>query len=232
LDTVVDLYAIATQDRSPKVNDLEQALELHFPLEFQRRVLRAVFAAHKVSWDDCLASYAPTEAQNVRPYTKRAKLEGYLRDIADIVQGVTAEVVRANKSGWNHTEVRSGPVVLTANSVQAPCALVERAEFRLTLARDAQLPLFPDERITDESPLYVLLLHSRSDWPTVEEWRDFGHLPGSAYLAFPSADLSRYVHEINLFDKFSDVVAEHLPEEWNEEVIVAYRERARKTQVA
>jgi hypothetical protein len=212
--------------------ELEEALFRHLPLDYARRMTQAVFLAHRVSWEDCAARFAETEAENLRPYEKRAKIEGYLRDIADLFAGVTAEVVKAEGSNWNHTEVRAGPVVLTANSVQTPCAPVDRAEFRMTLARDAQGVLFPDERLTDSSPLYVLLLHSKSKWESVDERRKFGHLPGSAYLAFPSADLSRYIHEINLFDLFPDVVAAQLPEEWDEEAQVTYTRRARKTLVA
>ena len=68
-------------------------------------------------------------------------------------------------SAWNHTELRSGPVILTASSVQSPCDLVEEADFRLTLARDNQAALWPepgDEPGPDDAPLYVILLHSKS----------------------------------------------------------------------
>lgn len=212
--------------------ELDRALFQHLPLAYAKRALQAVFAAHKIAWDECAAAYAETEAENVRPYAKRAKLEGYLRDIADLFEDVSAEVVRADGSNWNHTEVRAGPVVLTANSVQTPCALVEKAEFRLTLARDAQGVLFPDERLTESSPLYALLLHSKSRWDSVSDRRQFGHLPGSAYLAFPSADLNSYVHEINLFERFPDVVDAHLPKEWTEGARVAYKSDARKALVA
>lgn len=212
--------------------ELEQALFNHLPEAYFRRVTQAVFLAHRVSAESCAAEYARTEAENVRPFVKRAKLEGYLRDIADQFPDVSASVVKADGSNWNHTEVRAGRVILTASSVSVPCALVDRAEFRLTLARDAQGTLFPDERLAPSSPLYVLLLHSKSRWETEDESRDFGHLPGSAYVAFPSADLSQYIHEVDLFARFPDVVDAHLPNEWSEEARVSFKRRARKSLAA
>src|SRR5579862_4909253 len=129
-----------------------------------------------------------------------------MRDAADM-EGIQAEAVRSRMSNWNHTELRSGPVVLTASSVQSPCDLVEEADFRLTLARDNQGVLWPEpmDEPSPDAPLYVLLLHSRSRWSWEDQAR-YGHLPGSAYLAFPLPDLSGYAHDINLFDRFPHVV--------------------------
>ena len=208
--------------------ELEQFAFLHLPPEFWKRALQSVFQAHNVSWQDCGSNFAATEAENVQPYYKRGKLEGYLRDVAALFPGITTQVIRAEQSNWFHTEVRAGPLVLTENSVPTPCALVEKADFRLTLARDAQGTLFPDERLTDESPLYVLLLHSKSRWDDPSDYREHRHLPGSAYIAFPSADLKHYLHEINLFEMFPEVVAAHTPKTWNHEATQRYLHRARK----
>jgi hypothetical protein len=162
---------------------------------------------------------------------RHRKLEGYLRDVAARFPQLTATVSKADNSNWNHTEVHGGPVILTENSVQTPCALVEKAEFRLTLARSSQLTLWEEPRPT-KAPLYALLLHSRSQWDTPDERQKWGHLPGSAYLAFPAPDLERYVHEINLFEKFPEIVQAHMPQEWDTEAEVLYVARARKVRSA
>jgi hypothetical protein len=209
--------------------ELEQLTFRYFPPDFWKRVLQSVFQAHTLSWQDCSANFAGTEAENVQPYYKRGKLEGYLRDVAAMFPGMTTQVVRAEQSNWYHTEVHAGPIVLTENSVPTPCALIEKADFRLTLARDAQGTLFPDERLAADSPLYVLLLHSKSRWDDPGDRRTYRHLPGSAYIAIPSVDLTHYLHEISLFERFPEVVAAHIPKDWGREAQVRYVRQSRKT---
>lgn len=208
--------------------EIEDLAFAHMPEAFFRGALQAVFQAHDVARKDCLAAFAGTEAQNVVGYYRRGKLEGYLRDVAGLHPGLTTTVSKAVNSGWNHTEVIAGPVVLTENSVQSPCAMVEKAEFRLTLAESSQLSLWEEPRSEDAS-LYALLLHSKYSGP---ESRKFGHLPGSAYLAFPAKDLESYVHEIDLFERYPDIVRAHLPSEWDHDAEVRYFQRARKVRTA
>ena len=209
-------------------DELESLTYRHLSLDFVRRATQAVFMAHEVAWEESLSTFANTEAENLRPFIRRAKLEAYLRDAAEIVRGVDASVVRTPKRNWWwHTEITAGPVILTQSAVDSPAALVRRAEFRLTLARNNQLSLFGDN-LDQDSPLYVLLLHSRSVWPSVERTRVYGHLPGSAHLAFPSHDLTRYLHRVNLFDLFPDVVDANLPNAWDEQARISYLWHARE----
>lgn len=211
-------------------DELESLTFRHMPEVLFGRLLRAVFAAHQLASENCRNEFAETEAMNVRGYYRRAKLEGFMRDTADMVAGVESRVVRGD-GNWNHTELRSGPVVLTASSVAKPCGPVDIAEFRETLARDNAQRLWhePGDVPPADAPLYALLLHSKSAWVTPEEWRDFGHLPGSAYLAFPSPDLGSYVHEVNLFDRFPEVIEAHKPQSWDEAATVSYLRNARRT---
>jgi hypothetical protein len=202
------------------------------PSKFFERLLRGVFAAHKVAAEECAANFKGPERDNILGLYRRAKLEGFMRDTA-AMEGIGAQVVRSRMSAWNHTELRTGPVILTASSVQSPCDLVDEADFRLTLARDNQGVLWPEP--TDEprpdASLYVLLLHSKSRWAWEEQAR-YGHLPGSAYLAFPLPDLSGYAHDINLFDRFPHVVDSLLPQEWDQEAKVRYLVNTRKALAA
>jgi hypothetical protein len=212
--------------------ELEAILFRHMPSKFFERLLRAVFAAHKVAAEECAANFKPPETDNILGLYRRAKLEGFMRDTA-AMEGVDAQVARSRMSAWNHTELRSGPVILTASSVQSPCDLVEEADFRVTLARDNQGVLWPepDDEPSPDAPLYVLLLHSKSRWRHEDQMR-YGHLPGSAYLAFPLPDLSGYAHDINLFDRFPRVVDALLPQEWDQEAKVRYLLNTRKAAIA
>lgn len=215
-------------------SDLERLIVRHLPDDFLRRILHSVYAAHRVAWERCLAEHAEAEAVNLLPYEKRAKLEGYLRDIATLFPQMTARVVRADGSNWNHTEIASGPVVLTENAVQSPCALVEKAEFRARLALSNQGVLFDHPADTGEAalssdpPLYVLLLHSRSRWDDPTEHKNFRHLPESVYLACPADDLESYLHAIDLIERFPDVVEKNVPQSWDSEARLRYMRRGRR----
>jgi hypothetical protein len=129
---------------------------------------------------------------------------------------------------WNHSEIISGPIVLTAASVPTPLAPVDHADYRKGYARSNQLHFDSLGSGPADAPLYVILLHSRSYWPP-EEHKYFGHLPGSVHLAFPAADLGAYVHAINLMERYPTVVNKYIPQDWGDEALVRYLGQARKT---
>lgn len=211
-------------------NELETLLFSEAPSELFERLLRAAFAAHAIAHEEAYGTYADTEAENVLPYSRRGYLEGGMRDVAAMVPGVTAKAFKSPRSSWNHTEIRSGRVVITASAVQTPCGLVEPSEFRTTLARSAQGVLWPEpgDEPDDSTPLYVLFLHGRSTWVKKEDKAKYGKLLGSAYLALPAPDLTSYVHSINLFEKFPAIVADNMPREWDEEAKVSYLSQSRR----
>lgn len=208
---------------------MEAMTAQHLPDEFLRRLLRAVFAAHQVSFASVRAEFQPSEAKNLLPYHRRAKIEEYMRDAAER-SGMVAKAIKAPGSGWFHSEVRNGPVVLTASSVQTPCGPVDPSEFRLSLAEENPLYLWaePGDVPAEVPPLYVLLLHGRSVWVTPQDEQKYGGLPGSAYLAYPSAGLQTYLHSINLFERFPDVVHSFTPQEWSSDAKVRYIRSARR----
>lgn len=207
--------------------DIDRELAKAFSDAFLRRCLRAVFTARRLAWEDCQKRYAYTEAENARPFIARANLEGLLRDVAER-SGLASVVSKA--SNWNHTEVKSNGLVLTQNSVANPCALLDVSDYRLVLARDNdQGVLFEDDVVPPQDPSFlVLLLHSQYRCADTEEQRKYGYLAGSAYLAVPASDLKGYLRRVNLFDRFPDVVADHFPAEWDQEVQVRYLSRARR----
>lgn len=205
------------------VHEMDALVQQYLPDTFLERLLRAVFTAHQVAFEDVRSEYAASEATNLLPYVRRAKLEGYIRDAAER-SGIAATAVRSPGSGWFHTELRNGPIILTASSVQTPCGLVDPSEFRLSLAEDNPLYLWdePGDTPTDVPPLYTLLLHSRSAWAAPQDQDKYGSLPGSAYLAFPAAGLETYLHEINLFERFPAVMEAYMPQEWDTDAKIRY----------
>ena len=215
--------------------ELESLVRGHLPDDFLKRALRSVFAAHKDSTDDANRLYARTEARDVVGYMRRASMEGNLRSVATMYSNMTADTVESPGSNKHHVEVRSGPVVLTESLVSYPCAMVDRSNFRTTLAEANTFTLFdlptedePEEFESGEE-LFALLLHSKYRGATAEDNAKYGHLPGSAYIVCPSPEVRYYLCEINLFDLFPDVVATHLPNDWRDEAVVRYQYDARKS---
>jgi hypothetical protein len=208
----------------------------HVPEQFLQRTVRMVFASHKQAWDETKARFAATEADNLRGHYRRGIVEGGLREVADlhVDDGLTHRVVKAEGTNWNHTEILAGPVLITATTVQTPCGPVDKAEFRKGLAKSNTESLFEEPASLFEDDvlsrhLFVMLLHSRYRSALPERQAKYAHLPGSAYLAFPAADLNSYLHEVNLFDRYPDIVASQLPQEWDEQAVVTFMHNARKS---
>jgi hypothetical protein len=212
--------------------EIEEIAEQHLSRPFMRALASSVFLARREAWEACGREFARPESENLMPFYVRAKLEGYMRDAAERF-GLASAAERAPGQPWNHTEVKNGPIVLTAATVSSPLAMVDASDYRQGLARSNQLRFASmDAPPPDDAPLYALLLHCRSEWPTVDEYRQFAHLPGAVHIAFPAADLDAYVHAINLFDWFRDVVRQFTPQEWTDEAVVRYIARSQRSGVA
>lgn len=210
-------------------SELEARFFEHVPEQFCRRALRMIFDARRRAWDHCAAEFPDSEAENVRPFYVRGKIESQLREVADLHagDGLGHRVLKAPGSGWNHTEVFAGPILLTAGAVQTPCGPINKADFRMGLAASNQGTLFDDELAGPN--LYVLLIHSGYRLGDPSDQRKFGHLPGSAYLAFPASDLDTYLHGINLFERYPEIVEDNVPQEWDKEAVVKFQHYARKS---
>lgn len=208
-------------------DELEELTFRHLPEAFFRKALIGIFKAHEASWRWCYANHAEAEAENVLPFERRARVEGNMLGAAALIPGLTATSVRSEGAWWSHIEVRGGPVVMTESAVPYPCAAVRKSMFRDTLARNNQGVLFGRDGPVDDAPLYVLLLHSRYLWLNREDRLKNGYLPGSVYLAWPAPDLS-YVHSLNLFKRFPDVVGANTPQEWNVEARIRYLDNSRR----
>ncbi len=202
--------------------DLSALIDAHLPDDLLKRALRAVFQAKKVAYDHCAAEFlSPADGENVRPFYARGKLQELMREIATPVPDVTATTVKSDGSFWNHTEIVSGPVVMTAHSVRTPCGLVEGTDYQLSLASD-QDALFGDDEPSEDARLYALLLHSPFQGRNAAEQREFAFMPGSVYVAFPAPGIKYYVRYINLFERFPAVIDQMMPNQWDESARVHY----------
>ena len=212
--------------------EIEQTTFQHLSDAFWRRMISGLFDAHRSAHEVTFTQFEQPEAHDLLGFTRRAKVEANLRGVAKLFPDtMTAKDVKASKGPWNHVEVHSGPVVLTASTVTNPGDMVDRAEFRASLAYETNALRFDLEgegqADPDDLPLYAILLHSRFR-TTRSEDHQYVYLPGSAYLAFPNEGCDHYLHTVNLFERCSDVVTRLMPQEWDNEARVRYFHNARR----
>jgi len=208
--------------KAAKMDEMEQeAIDL-LGDKFLEALAQLPFVGYRIAYEVCGEHFREPEAENTRPWFRRASIETLIQDSVTQFPKIEAKVVRADKSAWNHTEVRAGRIILTASAVQGPCGPVEWSDYRGGLARAAaQFPGMEDARPAD-APTYVLLLHSSGSHLPMDPKLQ-GSLPGSVYLAWPAVDLNGYVHRVNLVDRYFEIIRRnHLPREWNEEAAVHY----------
>jgi hypothetical protein len=208
---------------------LDQAVAAHLPNSFLSSAVRSIFLARKDSYDHCSAEFAPTEQKNVTNFYWRGKIQGLLRDSAALVPGASTSVVKS--SGWNHNEIMCGLFTITSHYVETPCALVDDADYRKSLA-ESQPSFFDPQDMIKGAKLYALILYSPYRGKDNDDARQHAYLPGSVYLAFPEAALRRYAHKINLYDRFPALLEGLLPKEWDEQARLTYRWQAKQRKTA
>lgn len=155
-------------------------------------LMRLTAAEYRTAYDECKMFYPLEEAHDLRPHVRRAKIESKSREIANSYPGVSATSEPNINNTAYHTVIRSGPVLFTINHVNQPSEMVRSADFRTTLARDAQLSLLtPYKPPPVDSPLFAILRHGSS--------KRTPRRPDFMLVGFPDADCRYYVCEIDLF---------------------------------
>lgn len=207
------------------MHPLEQVLFGEVSEAFIRALTTSVFLARKDATESVYKDFARPEADNIYGFNVRARLEGLTRAAADRF-GIENRVRKEPGQPWNHTEIVTPKLILTIASVRTPLAMVEPADYRVGLAQSGQMQLasLEDEPVADRH--YAILTHCR--W-LESDFQKYGHLPQSIHIVFPAADFKGYVHHINLMLRYKDIVRKHVPQDWDEQAIVRYIERSRKT---
>ena len=183
--------------------DRVQAFKAAFPRKYLEDILRAIFNCYETSHEHCQNFFETTESTNLRPFYRRAMIEGQLRDAAAAHKTVTAVARRSPASGWNHTLVLADNVAFTQNSAGDPDQVVRPSLFRqLYACRDNQKYLFAELEPEDAPPnpvLYAILIHGQSEESSI--------FPGFARIVFPKEDLlSNWSGHIDLFAEFPEIV--------------------------
>jgi hypothetical protein len=184
-------------------SDLVSFFWNYMPRKYLERAFRSLFDCYEAADDRCQTEFDRPEGVNLRPFYRRALIEGQLREVAASFPEMTATARRSPASGWNHTLVLCGRIALTQNAVGGPEEVVQPSLFRqMYAARDNQRYLFPElepEEPPPDSVLYGILIHGQSDEGAI--------FPGFAKIVFPKEDLQSYwPGRIDLFQEFPEVV--------------------------
>ena len=193
---------------------------------FLRRALQSLYLSCEEAKSYVEAEHEPAEAASLFGAVRRAKLEANLRGVAPLT-GLVGHVIGSAGTHWKHTEIRTPDesVVMTAARVDRPGAMPPSADYRTTLATDGQLSLLPEPDEQRAESVYALLTYSNSVWDRHEDKQRWRHLPGSAHLAFPNASVRHYVHIVDLFTMFPEVVKASTPAEWDASTLNLYVKR-------
>lgn len=178
------------------INDLFDAA---VPIEFQENSLRLVLKTCRQSRDDVRARYTFPEDKYLYGHERWAMLNRdwftLARSFAHRGLEVSHETNRIEN--FHFTEVRSGPVILTAAAVDNRTQLPRHADFRQTRARSSQLSLFEEPVAPSDAPLYAILIYG-------------GHSIGTPFpkfvdFAFPAREGRFYAHRIPLYERFFSI---------------------------
>ncbi|MCE9621233.1 MAG: hypothetical protein K8R99_02690 [Actinomycetia bacterium] len=191
-----------------------------FPKQYRRKLLQGSFAGHRDADRLAYATFADTEAENVVGTIRRGYVESNMRGAAELVSGLTTHVQRIPGTGWNYSEVRSERAVMVAKSVATPGGMIDKADYRDTLAQSNQLGFWEEE--PSAAGLFVVLVHSRYAAVVERYASDERGLLGSAYLVCPTPGCDHYVWEWNLGKEFPEVVRASVPNTWDEEAVLRY----------
>ncbi len=170
------------------------------PPGIDRELGLIVVEAFRAAADFCEPRYDPKDSHDFRGYMRRAEIESHLSRVVALSPGLVLVSKPPNINGtWFHTEVRSGPVIITSSRVDFPGCPIRQARFRYSLAQSCQLNLFTDNEdngIPEDAALYAVLIYGKHP--------ERVDAPGFAKIVFPLPD-GRYAHGIDLLLRYPDL---------------------------
>lgn len=176
------------------IRELEDVFNASFPTHILEAMIKCIFNAYKVAYNECKQKFTPEEAHDLLPFYRWVQLRMELRGLGGRFQELqtTAE---PNGSSF-HIIINSDRLMLTVSSVDRPGGFPRPAIYRNDYANECQLNLF--EPLPKDSKVYAVLIHGpdKKDRST----------PAFSEIVFPEKGFESYIHKINLFSRFDSLI--------------------------
>jgi hypothetical protein len=186
------------------------------PLKFQRAVLQSILSKYQEASRYCYKNFNHNQAKDLSGVYRRTLIEEEWNGMAQLFPALRVEPKYYDHNTGTYNELTYGLVKLTQSCVTGPNEVPRFAEYRSTLAQNGQLKLqFEAEQSnpteTNNRFLYSILTHG------VDLESKNRSLPAFARIQFPNAQCTAYLDRgIDLFQRFSDVLAAYLPKQTSE----------------
>lgn len=153
-----------------KTMSLVREFDRSYPTEIQTALVGVIQAAHDIADGFCSSEFAKPEANDLKPYIRRAFVEKGLVHLASRFADKVEVMMAVNPKGNSARMLRCGNVCLTASYLGENDGRVPRdAEFRNNFAGGiAQMLLHPDEErerietLRAIKEIYAILCHRGS----------------------------------------------------------------------
>jgi hypothetical protein len=188
--------------------------------QIQQDLLRLLFGQYKSAFEFCKEHHPSGHGRDFLGMMRRANIETQLVSMKERHPIMSVEVTPNYTGSAHHSLITFNKVMMVQSSLKNPKHMVPPSQFRKAYAAQSlevnpQLKLFPrvHENVIDISkPLFAMLVHGPD---STDKSR-----PAFAYIVFPDNTYTMYVHVINLFERFSELVKEltttQTPEEHGE----------------
>ena len=172
--------------------ELERIFDSSFPAPIQQALVQAVFNTYDVAYEHC-TRFHDEEARDFRGHYRWIHLRDQWRGLSG-----RFPVMQASAEKY-HTLLQAGQMKLTACSLRQVADPIKFAYYRQEYALESNLNLFtPEEPLPDDGYIYGIFIHGVD----LLEPRQ----PGFGRVVFPTADLETRIHEIDLFNRFGELV--------------------------
>jgi hypothetical protein len=181
----------------------DEIFDSSVPRAMQRDSVRIIWHGYQETFREVNSRHARPEAHDLLGHERRAYIERELRAMAELYPDTVAMPEWNKTKTAAHTIITRGVIKLTESKVRTPWTIVHPSVFRSEYAEVFQPDLFqPDEyEERDEiSYIYSIILHGcEPSTPSI---------PSFIHVVFPDRDFQTYIHRINLFKKFPDLLDE------------------------
>jgi hypothetical protein len=186
----------------------EKILDGEVPAEVLQDLLKLLFGQYKSTFEYCKEHHPSPHGRDFLGVARRANIETLLVSMGERHKIMSVAVIPNCTRSAHHSLVTFKKVFMVQSSLENPRHMVRPSLFRRfyaaqSLAINPQMKLFPreGEDIIDISkPLFAMLVHGPG--------RKDKSRPAFAYIVFPDTTYRMYVHVINLFERFPELIKE------------------------